>query len=1080
MAAKDRMSKSQDYRSRLDKLTDSILAKSSYTITQIQETLKQTSNLKHQSSPGTLSSNSGKLNQLTSNLAQYQKYLAQLNTLLLRTEFFEDQLTLLETDITHTLNSNGSPTWDDLNLRTIESTLENLCLEFKHLSKRIEGLVRQGLLDLYSGRPVSVSVSKSPTAATTTAGNNAKLNNKRLSINTDEIVTGLGINTVTEPSYSFSNSNKEAMTPRSVKRHSYSSINRHSYHSIQRTPRTPLSQTFNANDLQSDEGEEDPDEQYQSDESEGSQSEKFMSQLKPIRCVSNKQTPSSTPTFPEDTTHMDHSSVTSQSTTTSISRRASLRNSVNSNKFNLLASIPKRYSQCQSARNSRLIEGMDLSTTTTNNATSVSTSASMLHETMDRSKSQNHKNRDTIDSTALNTSSSSFQSDSLFSQTRSSSIVDGVNATPNGIIDQFSPGRSLSPKRERGINVNNKDQNASPLAGKSDQTSHRPLKYKAKSIADFLPQPQLSLSPSHSKSPKESTNINGLRLGDPFKDPRKKRQSMNLRHFTSCETGLKLSFGLTMSEVNNYHENGGVTEFGGFLDSVVKTNSNGQIQNYQDQTQKKQEHEEQNHVGDLTDESVVIYDESVQAQELEAEIAEEQDEQVEDFRRILEQRQSPRRLQTLAEDEEADEFGTTFEHKLNRSNSLDSIFSVMTSKIPIIPASASSAATEHSPDRATSKMHFSIRSDSTNIRHMPSRNFSKPTLTWMRNISQSSTLASARISHQTSIGNLSTFGDLNTSGVSLNKVTMISVNTPSTRTFALNSKTKQNLSNLLSVANTNANFADNRNSVMDSRVSSAESVASEVKVTETASTPKPSIFNRLFSSSSTNEPNATSANPASNGISNGVSGGPGTSVISPVKTQELKPSALSALNKNMLRHQTSLQSMKEKADLAEEGEPIDINHLVLTKKKSMKSLSHKPSIINLPPSSYSGDNQCFIQSEYSSSITSSSRPITISHSSTHVIPNQEQMASNSKYLNNNILDSFITTINSYIPSNHSPQLLSSSSGATAANGGNERFVDDVKNNYVQKHRPTSKIDSVVASTSSGLKFVQGSNNVKQD
>lgn len=1010
--AKDHTSKTQDYRTRLDSLTESILAKSSYTINQIQDTLKQTTILKRQSQ----SQSNGKLNQLTINLAQYQKYLSQLNTLLLRTEFFEDQLTLLETDITRSIkNSNNNSTWDDLNLRTIESTMENLCLEFKHLSKRIEALARQELLDIYSGRlPVVQSPSKpQPT-------------NKRLSINAEELL-GLGVNTIAGGDFSLGgNNNVENMSPSQVKRHSYTNSNRHSYHSIQRTPltpRTPLSQTFNANDFKDEESEE--DEHYKSDDSEGTASEKFFSQLKPIRCVSTVRQ-SSMPNIPTVGSEVEppSSSLTSQSSSTaSIVRRASLRNSMNSNKFNLLASIPRSHSESRSARNSMLIEGMDLGIASPN---------SIVNDIDERLKKKN-RNRNTLDSTGLD---SSFQSDSLFSQRRSSSI--DTNGAFNENIGRCSPTESLSPRRSDA--KPDQKQKYSPLTNKSNLSRPRQLKFKAKSIANFPPKLNLDITPNLSTF---SESHGSLDLEDPFKDKHSQRQSINLRHFSSCDTGLKLNFAIIQS---GNKENAIAADCVGPLNKPFKEEQ----EEIRGRGQESKE-EEDNQECDLTNGSVIVrhgegdvqevayQHDGIKEQFLEAK-SDKQAEQLpeEDFRGELEQCTKPSdqpKLQTLAEDEE---FSATFEHKLNRSNSLDSIFSVMTSKVPIVPANAPLP-----PSTA-------VNGSKHHIHH-----FSKPTLTWMRNISHSAHLSSATISHQPSISNMSS--EVINTGISLNKVTMISVNTPSTKTFALNSKTKQNLSNLLSGAGAGAgvNSIDDKSVKRntDSRINSSNSLAGTAKVTENVK--NVSIFNRLFSSSS-----SLSNSSATSGVKD-----------STIETAEVKPSALSSLNKNMLRHQTSLQSLKEQAGL-EEGQPFDIQQ-VLNNKKSMKTLSHKQSILALSPPNH---NQ--------NAITSSTKPITISHSSKNYHSFEEPPPSgqaSSKYINSRMLDSFITTINSYIPS-YNPAFsevgrpVSQQSTANTVLNSSASGEMSVKTHYLQTHRPTSKIDAVVASTSSSLKFVSSGSN----
>lgn len=103
------------------------------TIQRIEENVRLTHSLK--SSNSLVSQMDLQIDHLNKNLEQYQYLLTQLNSLLIRSEYFEVQLKLLETE-----DENKNWKDNDLNWRTTEATLENLFLEFRFLSKKIECL----------------------------------------------------------------------------------------------------------------------------------------------------------------------------------------------------------------------------------------------------------------------------------------------------------------------------------------------------------------------------------------------------------------------------------------------------------------------------------------------------------------------------------------------------------------------------------------------------------------------------------------------------------------------------------------------------------------------------------------------------------------------------------------------------------------------------------------------------------------------------------------------------------------------------------------------------------------------------
>lgn len=129
----------------LDLITDRLLKKSNSAIGKLEENIKLTSSLRNSNS--LISQIDTKIDGLTSNLQQYQFYLSQLNSLLIRSEFFEAQLNMLEAHnkLNSLRSSNGMPSlndWkdEDLNWRTTEATLENLYLEYQYLTKQMEQL----------------------------------------------------------------------------------------------------------------------------------------------------------------------------------------------------------------------------------------------------------------------------------------------------------------------------------------------------------------------------------------------------------------------------------------------------------------------------------------------------------------------------------------------------------------------------------------------------------------------------------------------------------------------------------------------------------------------------------------------------------------------------------------------------------------------------------------------------------------------------------------------------------------------------------------------------------------------------
>ncbi|CCH43780.1 Serine/threonine-protein kinase [Wickerhamomyces ciferrii] len=126
-------------------ITDRLLQKSNSVLNKIEENIDLTSSLRK--SNNLISQIDHKIDGLTGNLQQYQYYLSQLNSLLIRSEFFEAQLNMLEAhdQLDSLRSSEGMPSlndWkdDDLNWRTTEATLENLYLEYQYLTKQMEQL----------------------------------------------------------------------------------------------------------------------------------------------------------------------------------------------------------------------------------------------------------------------------------------------------------------------------------------------------------------------------------------------------------------------------------------------------------------------------------------------------------------------------------------------------------------------------------------------------------------------------------------------------------------------------------------------------------------------------------------------------------------------------------------------------------------------------------------------------------------------------------------------------------------------------------------------------------------------------
>jgi hypothetical protein len=134
------------HRTRLDELTSTILKKSSYTLQKIEENLRLTHQLRPQAA--FITTLDKRVEQLTAKLSQYQYVLTQLNSLLIRSEFFEEQLQMYESQqkVSQMRVLGGSTdeqAWkdDELNWKTSEATLENLWLEFRFLSRKVDAEV---------------------------------------------------------------------------------------------------------------------------------------------------------------------------------------------------------------------------------------------------------------------------------------------------------------------------------------------------------------------------------------------------------------------------------------------------------------------------------------------------------------------------------------------------------------------------------------------------------------------------------------------------------------------------------------------------------------------------------------------------------------------------------------------------------------------------------------------------------------------------------------------------------------------------------------------------------------------------
>lgn len=129
----------------VESIADRILQKSNNAISKIEENIKLTATLRKSNT--LLSEIDTKIDDLTNNLQQYQYYLSQLSSLLIRSEFFEAQLNMLEAhnQLNSLRSSNGMPNlsdWrdKDLNWRTTEATLENLYLEYQYLTTHMQDL----------------------------------------------------------------------------------------------------------------------------------------------------------------------------------------------------------------------------------------------------------------------------------------------------------------------------------------------------------------------------------------------------------------------------------------------------------------------------------------------------------------------------------------------------------------------------------------------------------------------------------------------------------------------------------------------------------------------------------------------------------------------------------------------------------------------------------------------------------------------------------------------------------------------------------------------------------------------------
>lgn len=132
------------HRGRLDDLTSTILSKSNRTVQMIEENMRLTYELRTSSS--FIPSLDSKVESLSAKLAHYQHLLTQLNSLLIRSEFFEKQLQMYEAQqiankarlLDSTCDCGQIRKDDELNWKTSEATLENLWLEFRFLSRKID------------------------------------------------------------------------------------------------------------------------------------------------------------------------------------------------------------------------------------------------------------------------------------------------------------------------------------------------------------------------------------------------------------------------------------------------------------------------------------------------------------------------------------------------------------------------------------------------------------------------------------------------------------------------------------------------------------------------------------------------------------------------------------------------------------------------------------------------------------------------------------------------------------------------------------------------------------------------------
>lgn len=153
----------------VESIADRILQKSSNAISKIEENIKLTTSLRKSNT--LLSEIDTKIDDLTNNLQQYQFYLSQLSSLLIRSEFFEAQLNMLEAhnQLNSLRSSNGMPNlsdWrdKDLNWRTTEATLDNLYLEYQYLTKHMQELSDPQSLNSFMESQYNQLQSSSPDA----------------------------------------------------------------------------------------------------------------------------------------------------------------------------------------------------------------------------------------------------------------------------------------------------------------------------------------------------------------------------------------------------------------------------------------------------------------------------------------------------------------------------------------------------------------------------------------------------------------------------------------------------------------------------------------------------------------------------------------------------------------------------------------------------------------------------------------------------------------------------------------------------------------------------------------------------